>query len=213
MDKATLNQIFTNLTEKYPDPQTELKYINEFTLAVAVILSAQSTDISVNKATKDLFAKYKTPKDFIELGENGLKRYIKTIGLYNSKAKNIMLSCKILDDKYNGNLPRTFEELIKLPGVGRKTANVILNCAFGVPTIAVDTHVFRVSHRLGFSTSKTPEKVEFDLIKIISKKWLATAHHMLILHGRYVCKARKPECQICPLTKHCQYYKENNISI
>lgn len=211
MDRKNINKIFQIFSNQNPYPETELEYSNNFTLAVAVILSAQATDISVNKATKHLFINYDNPQKILTLGEDGLKAYIKTIGLYNSKAKNIIALCKILIDKYNSEIPGTFDQLVKLPGIGRKTANVILNCAFGKLTMAVDTHVYRVSHRIGLSTGKTPEKVEKDLLKNIPSKWMQHAHHWLILHGRYTCKARKPLCEECAITKYCKYYNTINL--
>jgi len=211
MDRKNINRIFQIFSNQNPHPETELEYSNNFTLAVAVILSAQATDVSVNKATKHLFINYDNPQKILTLGENGLKAYIKTIGLYNSKAKNIIALCKILIDKYNSEIPGTFDQLVKLPGIGRKTANVILNCAFGKLTMAVDTHVYRVSHRIGLSTGKTPEKVEKDLLKNIPPKWMQHAHHWLILHGRYTCKARKPLCEECAITKYCKYYNTINL--
>ena len=211
MNSKTINQIFQIFSNNNPTPKTELEFTNNFTLSVAVILSAQATDISVNKATKNFFSSYDTPEKILSLGEDGLKKYIKTIGLYNSKAKNVIALCEILIDKYNSNIPSEFDELIKLPGIGRKTANVILNCAFGKPTMAVDTHVHRVSNRIGFSSGNTPEKVERDLLKKIPNKWLNHGHHWLILHGRYTCKARKPQCSECQITEYCKYYRENNV--
>ena len=211
MNSKTINQIFQIFSNNNPTPKTELEFTNNFTLSVAVILSAQATDISVNKATKNFFPSYDTPEKILSLGEDGLKKYIKTIGLYNSKAKNVIALCEILIDKYNSDIPSEFDELIKLPGIGRKTANVILNCAFGKPTMAVDTHVHRVSNRIGFSNGNTPEKVERDLLKKIPNKWLNHGHHWLILHGRYTCKARKPQCSECQITEYCKYYKENNV--
>lgn len=205
MNTDKINQIFTTFSSLSKEPKTELEYINNFTLAVAVILSAQATDISVNKATKNLFNNYNTPEDFLELGENGLKLYVKTIGLYNSKAKNIIALSRILVDKYKSQIPDNFEELINLPGIGRKTANVILNCAFGWPVIAVDTHVARVAQRIGFTKAKKPNKIELDLLKVIPDKWLKYTHHWLILHGRYICKARKPECHRCPVSEWCEW--------
>ena len=209
MDLNTLNQIFTIFSALSKEPKTELEYVNNFTLAVAVILSAQATDISVNKATFDLFKTHKKPEDFLKLGENNLKKYIKTIGLYNTKAKNIIALSKILVDKYNSNIPENFEDLVNLPGVGRKTANVILNCAFGKQTIAVDTHVARVSNRIGLTSETIPEKIERDLLKQIPTIGLKNAHHWLILHGRYICKARKPECMKCPIYHLCEYKNKN----
>lgn len=209
MDLNIINQIFTIFSTLSKEPKTELEYVNNFTLTVAVILSAQATDISVNKATLELFKNHKNPEDFLILGENNLKKYIKTIGLYNTKAKNIIALSKILVDKYNSNIPENFEELVNLPGVGRKTANVILNCAFKQPTMAVDTHVARVSNRIGLTSEKIPRKIEIDLLKQIPEKWLKNAHHWLILHGRYICKARKPECKKCPICHLCTYKDKN----
>lgn len=208
MKEISVNQIFELLSKNNPSPKTELEFSSTFTLAIAVILSAQATDISVNKATKNIFPKYNTPLKILELGENKLKELIKTIGLYNSKAKNVIALCQVLIDKYDSELPSNFEDLIKLPGIGRKTANVILNCAFGKPTLAVDTHVYRVAHRVGLSRGKTPEKVENELVKLIPSKWLFHAHHWLILHGRYICKARKPLCDICPIKDCCKYFHD-----
>lgn len=211
MEHKNINRIFQIFSNQNPNPETELEYSNNFTLAIAVILSAQSTDVSVNKATKHLFVDYDTPQKILALGENGLKDYIRTIGLYNAKAKNIIALCKVLIDKYDSEIPETFDQLVKLPGIGRKTANVILNCAFGKLTMAVDTHVYRVSHRIGLSTGKTPEKVEKDLLRNIPSEWMQHAHHWLILHGRYTCKARKPLCEECAITKYCKYYKKINL--
>jgi endonuclease-3 len=205
-----IEKIFQIFSAANPLPKTELEYTNNFTLAVAVILSAQATDISVNKATKKFFKQFNTPQKILSLGVDNLKTHIKTIGLYNSKAKNIIALCEILIDKYNSIIPDEFEELIKLPGIGRKTANVILNCAFAKPTMAVDTHVFRVAHRIGLSVGSSPEKVENDLLKKIPSKWLFYAHHWLILHGRYVCKARTPICVKCNISSYCSYYKKRN---
>jgi endonuclease-3 len=209
MDSTIINQIFTIFSSISKEPKTELQYVNNFTLTVAVILSAQATDISVNKATLELFKTHKNPEDFIELGLAGLIKYIKNIGLYNAKAKNIIALSQILVDKYDGNIPDNFDALITLPGIGRKTANVILNCAFGWPTIAVDTHVTRVAGRIGLTRAKTPEKIEQDLLQKIPKTWLKNAHNWLVLHGRYTCKARKPECYICPINQLCKYEPKN----
>lgn len=209
MNQAIINKIFSIFSKNNPNPQTELEFTNHFTLLVAVILSAQATDISVNKATKDLFKKYDTPEAMLELGEEGLKEYIKSIGLFNSKAKNVMLLCRQLIEEHNSEIPKDFDALIKLAGVGRKTANVFLNCGHGEKRMAVDTHVFRVSNRVGLANGKTPEKVEKDLMANIPDKWLKDAHHWLILHGRYVCKARKPLCDICQVRDYCEYYKSS----
>ena len=206
MQVQIVNKIFEILSKNNPNPKTELIYKNNFTLLVAVILSAQANDISVNLATKSLFKIYDTPEKILELGEEGLKKYIKSIGLFNIKGKNIIALCKILINEYDNSVPNSFKELVKLPGVGRKTANVVLNCLFGMPTMAVDTHVFRVAKRIGLAQGSTPEVVEKELLQIINKKWLMHAHHWLILHGRYICKARKPDCDICPVKKYCEYY-------
>ena len=209
MDLNTINQIFTIFSTLSKEPKTELEYVNNFTLVVAVVLSAQATDVSVNKATSELFKTCNKPEDFLKLGENNLKKYIKTIGLYNTKAKNIIALSKILVDKYNSTIPDNFADLVNLPGVGRKTANVILNCAFNKPTIAVDTHVARVTTRIGITSETIPEKIERDLLKQIPEKWLNHAHHWLVLHGRYICKARKPECTKCPICQLCNYKNKN----
>ena len=207
MQTKTADKIFEIFSSTDPEPKTELKYENIFTLLVSVVLSAQATDVSVNKATEKLFAGYDTPEKIFGLGEEGLKKYIKTIGLYNAKAKNIIALCKVLISEYNSEVPDSFDELIKLPGVGRKTANVLLNCALNLPTIAVDTHVFRVSKRLGLAHANTPDKVEQELLAIVPTKWLKNAHHWLVLHGRYICKARQPMCSSCKVHDYCEYYK------
>ena len=209
MNSDIINQIFTIFSSLSKEPKTELKYTNNFTLAIAVILSAQTTDILVNKATYELFRSYNKPEDYINLGEDNLKKYIKTIGLHNQKAKNIIALSRILVDKYNSTIPDSFEALIALPGIGRKTANVILNCAFGKKTIAVDTHVARVSNRIGLTAETDPKKIEQDLLKKIPEIWLQNAHHWLVLHGRYICKARKPECPRCPISHLCEYEKKH----
>lgn len=206
MQAQIVNKIFEILSKNNENPKTELVYKNDFTLLVAVILSAQATDISVNLATKSLFEIYDTPEQILNLGEEGLKKYIKSIGLFNSKAKNIIALCKILISDHQSSVPNSFEELVKLPGVGRKTANVVLNCLFGLPTMAVDTHVFRVAKRIGLAKGNSPEAVEKELLQIIDGKWQGHAHHWLILHGRYICKARKPDCDICPIKEYCEYY-------
>lgn len=207
MQAEIVNKIFEVFSKNNENPKTELVYKNDFTLLVAVILSAQATDVSVNLATKSLFEIYDTPEKILGLGEEGLKKYIKSIGLFNSKAKNVIALCQILISNYDSKVPNNFEELVKLPGVGRKTANVVLNCLFGLPTMAVDTHVFRVAKRIGLAKGNTPEAVEKELLQIIDGKWLSHAHHWLILHGRYICKARKPDCEICPIKEYCEYYK------
>jgi len=198
-------EIYSRLKKSNPDPTTELNYENPFELLIAVILSAQATDISVNKATDKLYPVANTPDAIAALGEAGLKRYIKTIGLYNSKAKNIIKTCLKLIDEHDGRVPETRDELEALAGVGRKTANVILNTAFGEPTIAVDTHIFRVSNRTRLAPGKTPLEVEKKLLKFTPEEFKKDAHHWLILHGRYVCKARKPECRHCIIVDLCEY--------
>lgn len=205
MQRDDIENIFKIFHELNPKPKTELEYKNDFTLLVAVVLSAQSTDLAVNKATKDLFNLYDTPEQIFLLGEDALKQYIKTIGLYNSKAANIIKLSEILMKKYESKVPDNIEDLIKLPGVGRKTANVVLNALFGKATMPVDTHVARVSQRLELSNEKTPDKIEAELMSVIPDKWLTDAHHWLVLHGRYICKARKPLCLICPITSYCPY--------
>lgn len=205
MNKDKIDQIFARLAARNPHPKTELEYTNDYTLLVAVVLSAQATDVSVNKATKALFSLVNRPEQMVALGEAGLKKYIKTIGLYNAKAKNVINLSKALVKSYGGRVPQTREALEALPGVGRKTANVWLNCALGQPTIAVDTHVFRVANRLGLCKTKNPLKTELALEKAIPPKWKSHAHHWLILHGRYVCKARRPDCPHCILRELCEF--------
>ncbi len=211
MNSKKIIQIFKQLHAANPHPTTELIWHSPFELLIAVILSAQATDISVNRATEKLFAIANTPEKIVALGETGLKNYIKTIGLFNNKAKNIIATCKILIQKFNSTCPTSREALEALPGVGRKTANVILNTCFGEPTIAVDTHIFRVAKRIGFATKSdtTPLAVEKKLLQIIPKKFLHDAHHWLILHGRYICKARKPECESCIINKLCEFPEKN----
>lgn len=203
-----IHKLFQELSRINPEPQTELNFTNPYTLTVAVALSAQATDVGVNKATKALFEKVSTPAEMLSLGEEGLKSYIKTIGLYNSKARNVILMAQKLVDDFNGEIPRTRKELESLAGVGRKTANVVLNVAFGEPTIAVDTHIFRVSNRTGLAPGKTPLAVELALEKNLPEEWKLHAHHWLILHGRYVCKARSPECHRCVIADYCDYAKQ-----
>ena len=205
MNAAKRAEIYRRLRSANPHPATELRYRTPFELLVAVILSAQATDTGVNKATAKLFKVANTPQAMLELGEAGLKKYVRTIGLYNSKARNIIKTSRILVEQYGGKVPRTREALEKLPGVGRKTANVILNTAFGEPTIAVDTHVFRVANRTGLAPGKTPLEVEKKLMKFTPEEFRHDAHHWLILHGRYVCKARKPLCPECVIADLCEY--------
>src|SRR5690606_2027443 len=199
MKRENIVELFTRLRELNPHPTTELDYTTPFELLVAVILSAQATDVGVNKATRKLFPVANTPQAMLDLGEEGLKRYIATIGLFNAKAKNVIAACRMLIDRHGGEVPRTREALEALPGVGRKTANVVLNTAFGEPTIAVDTHIFRVSNRTGLAPGKTVRAVEDKLAKRVPIEFRKDAHHWLILHGRYVCKARKPSCPMCPI--------------
>jgi endonuclease-3 len=203
--KSDVFEFYRRLAESNPAPETELEYVNPYTLLVAVALSAQATDVGVNKATRSLFAKVKTPRAMLELGEDGLKQHIKTIGLYNTKAKNVIAAAHILVDEFGGEVPRNRDALEKLPGVGRKTANVVLNVAFGEPTIAVDTHIFRVANRTGLAKGKAPLAVELKLEKVTPEPFLTHAHHWLILHGRYICKARTPECWRCPVIDLCAY--------
>jgi len=198
-------EIFRRLKEHNPSPTTELQYNNTFQLLIAVILSAQATDVGVNKATKALFKKCKTPKSMLNLGEDGLKEYIKTIGLYNTKGKNILKTCKILVEQHNSKVPEDRAALESLPGVGRKTANVVLNTAFGHPTIAVDTHIFRVSNRTRIAPGKNVLEVERKLLKFVPEDFKLDAHHWLILHGRYTCIARKPRCGSCVIEDLCEY--------
>lgn len=208
MNKLKRREIFERFRAQNPHPRTELHYESAFELLIAVMLSAQATDISVNKATNLLFPIANTPQTILALGEEGLKRYIKTIGLFNSKAAHIIKTCQILIDQHQGEVPSSREALEALPGVGRKTANVVLNTAFGQPTMAVDTHIFRVANRTGLARGKTPLAVEQGLLKNIDKEFLQDAHHWLILHGRYVCVARKPHCSECLIRDLCEFKPE-----
>jgi endonuclease-3 len=203
--RADVVELFSRLRELDPHPTTELDYTTPFELLVAVVLSAQATDVGVNKATRKLYPVANTPQAILDLGEEGLKRYISTIGLFNAKAKNVIALCRILVEQYGGEVPRTREALEALPGVGRKTANVVLNTAFGHPTIAVDTHIFRVSNRTGLAPGKDVRAVEDKLEKTVPPEFKQDAHHWLILHGRYVCKARKPDCPQCVIRDLCRY--------
>ena len=203
MNKKNIKEIFLRFEKNNPSPKGELIYTSPYTLLVAVVLSAQATDISVNKATKNLFRLAKTPLEMLTLGEQKVIENIKSIGLYKNKAKNVISLSKILIEKFNGKVPKSLEELQTLPGVGRKTANVVLNMAFGFPTIAVDTHVFRVSNRTKIAPGKKVDEVENLLLKRIPEEFLLHAHHWLILHGRYICKARKPLCDQCPILDLC----------
>lgn len=203
MKKAQIHEFFSRLRAANPEPRSDLEYTNAYTLLVAVVLSAQATDAGVNKATRALFKIADSPQKMLKLGLESLKEHIKTIGLYNNKAKNVMALSDILIRDHNGKVPGTREELMKLPGVGRKTANVVLNVAFGQPTMAVDTHIFRVSNRTGLAPGKTPDDVEEKLVKAVPEEFALNAHHWLILLGRYTCKARKPDCPACPVRDLC----------
>jgi endonuclease III len=205
MKPKQVAEFFKRLRDANPEPKSDLEYTNHYTLLVAVVLSAQATDIGVNKATKELFKIANTPQKMLDLGLAKLKSHIKTIGLYNAKAANVIALSEILVRDYKGKIPETREELVKLPGVGRKTANVVLNVAFNQPTMAVDTHIFRVSNRTGLAPGKTVEKVEDALVKIVPAEFALHAHHWLILHGRYTCKARKPLCGACPVVDLCAF--------
>ncbi|AHY59637.1 MULTISPECIES: endonuclease III [Stenotrophomonas] len=205
MPKADVIEMFTRLRELNPHPKTELEYSSPFELLVAVALSAQATDVGVNKATRKLFPVANTPQAMLALGEDGLKKYIATIGLFNAKAKNVIAACAMLIDQHGGEVPRDRAALEALPGVGRKTANVVLNTAFGEPVMAVDTHIFRVSNRTGLAPGKDVRAVEDLLVKVIPAEFLLDAHHWLILHGRYVCKARKPDCPQCVIRDLCRF--------
>ncbi|MBF0287635.1 MAG: endonuclease III [SAR324 cluster bacterium] len=205
MQSRKINRLFQKLSDAIPEPVTELIHHNHFELLIAVILSAQATDKSVNKVTPELFARYPEPHDFLEAGEETVLAGIKTIGLAKTKSANIIKTCQMLVEIHGGHVPETREELEKLAGVGRKTANVILNTAFGVPVIAVDTHVFRVSNRTGLTEGKNPVQVEKQLMEAIPEKWKKDAHHFLVLHGRYVCKAKVPLCGQCPIVKECEF--------
>ncbi|MCJ7993900.1 endonuclease III [Rhizobium cremeum] len=202
--RAELEEIFRRFSVQRPEPKGELEHVNPFTLVVAVALSAQATDAGVNKATRALFKVADTPQKMLDLGEEKVRDYIKTIGLYRNKAKNVIALSQRLVDVYGGEVPKTREELVTLPGVGRKTANVVMSMAFGIPTIAVDTHIFRIANRIRLAPGKTPDEVEDKLTKVIPKHYLYHAHHWLILHGRYCCKARRPECERCVIADLCK---------
>ncbi|EFM56995.1 endonuclease III [Brucella inopinata] len=200
-----IHEIFRRFSVQRPEPKGELEHVNAFTLLVAVVLSAQATDAGVNKATRALFAVADTPQKMLALGEEKVGEYIRTIGLWRNKAKNVILLSEALIRDYGGEVPGDRDELMKLPGVGRKTANVVLNMAFGQPTMAVDTHILRIGNRIGLAPGKTPEAVEAILVRVIPREYMLHAHHWLILHGRYVCKARKPECEKCVIADLCKY--------
>jgi len=205
MDQNTIIRLFKHLQAENPEPKTELNYSSPFELLVAVMLSAQSTDVGVNKATAKLFRAANTPQAILGMGESQLKKQISTLGLYNSKAKHLLTTCRILVDQYKGEVPDNRAALESLPGVGRKTANVLLNILFDEPTIAVDTHIFRVGNRTGLAPGKTPLEVEKQLLRVIPRQFKMHAHHWLILHGRYTCKARKPLCHQCPIENECSW--------
>ena len=202
--RAEITEIFERFRQQRPEPRGELEHVNPFTLLVAVVLSAQATDAGVNKATRGLFAVADTPQKMLELGEDKVRDYIKTIGLYRNKAKNVIALSHKLIDEFGGEVPRDREQLVTLPGVGRKTANVVMSMAFGIATMAVDTHIFRIGNRLGLAPGKTPDEVEAILMRIIPEEFLYHAHHWLILHGRYTCKARKPDCEQCIIADLCK---------
>ena len=210
LNKLKALRLIQLLDRSIKNPETALKYRNKFTLLTSVVLSAQCTDINVNNVTKNIYNKYYTPQHFVDLKINKIKKLIKSIGLFNTKAKNLYHLSKILIEKYRSKVPDNFEDLILLPGVGRKTANVVLNEGFNKPTIGVDTHVFRVSNRTGLTIGKSPEEVEEQLLKILAKKYLKKAHHLILLHGRYICKSRNPLCRRCIINKIC-LYKDKNV--
>lgn len=212
MNKAIRHQIFTRWRENNPNPTTELEYSTPFELLIAVILSAQATDVGVNKATRKLYPIANTPEQIAALGVDGLKTYIKTIGLFNSKAVNVIKTCELLIEKHNSEIPQDRESLEALPGVGRKTANVVLNTAFGQPTMAVDTHIFRVANRTRIATGKNVVEVEQKLLRNIPKEFLQDAHHWMILHGRYVCTARKPKCGNCLIEDLCEFKEKVDLT-
>ncbi len=205
MTRDQIFEFFRRLAELNPSPETELLFGNAYQLVVAVALSAQATDVGVNKATRALFRDVQTPQQMLDLGEEGLRHHIKTIGLFNTKAKNVIALSQLLVDEFGGEVPSTREELVRLPGVGRKTANVVLNCWFGQETFAVDTHIFRLGNRTGLAKGKNPDQVEAKLEKRVPAPFRMGAHHWLILHGRYVCKARTPECWRCPVVDLCSF--------
>ena len=198
-------KIFQELSKIIKNPKSDLKYRSKFTLLVSVVLSAQCTDVNVNNVTKDIYPTYNKPEDFVKLGQKKIETLINRIGLFRNKAKSVYLLSKILIEEHRSKVPNDFEKLLALPGVGRKTANVVLNEGFGQPTIAVDTHIFRVSNRTGLAPGKGPDQVEQNLYKVVPKKYLKEAHHLLLLHGRYTCKARTPNCKVCVIIKHCNY--------
>jgi endonuclease-3 len=205
MKSGEINSLFHNLSKVIKNPKSDLKYKNKFTLLVSVVLSAQCTDVNVNNVTKNIYLKYNKPEHFVKLGRKKIEKLIKSIGLFRNKSKNVYLLSKQLIEKHNGKVPKDFDDLHALPGVGRKTANVVLNEGFGLATIAVDTHIFRVSNRTKLAEGKNPNQVEQALHKVVPNKYLKDAHHLLLLHGRYTCKARTPSCNKCVIIKFCKY--------
>jgi len=205
MKSGEINFLFKNLSKVIKNPRSDLKYKNKFTLLVSVVLSAQCTDVNVNNVTKNIYPKYNNPEHFVKLGRKKIEKIIKSIGLFRNKAKSVYLLSKQLIEKHNGKVPKNFDDLLALPGVGRKTANVVLNEGFGLPTIAVDTHIFRVSNRTGLALGNNPNQVEQALYKVVPKKYLKDSHHLLLLHGRYTCKSRTPLCKKCVIVKYCKY--------
>ena len=205
MKSGEINSLFKNLSKKIKNPKSDLKYKNKFTLLISVVLSAQCTDVNVNNVTKNIYPKYNKPDHFVKLGRKKIEKLIKSIGLFRNKSKNVYLLSKQLIEKHNGKVPKNFDDLHALHGVGRKTANVVLNEGFGLPTIAVDTHIFRVGNRTKLAEGKNPDQVEQALYKVVPNKYLKDAHHLLLLHGRYTCKARTPSCNKCVIIKFCKY--------
>ena len=205
MKSGEINSLFKNLSKVIKNPKSDLKYKNKFTLLISVVLSAQCTDVNVNNVTKNIYPKYNNPWHFVKLGRKKIEKIIKSIGLFRNKAKSVYLLSKQLIEKHNGKVPKNFDDLLALPGVGRKTANVVLNEGFGLPTIAVDTHIFRVSNRTGLAPGKNPDQVEQALYKVVPKKYLKDSHHLLLLHGRYTCKSRTPSCKKCVIVRYCKY--------
>jgi len=205
MKSGEINSLFKNLSRVIKNPKSDLKYKNKFTLLVSVVLSAQCTDVNVNNVTKNIYSKYNKPEHFVKLGRKKIEKLIKSIGLFRNKAKSVYLLSKQLIEKHNGKVPNNFEDLYALPGVGRKTASVVLNEGFGLPTIAVDTHVFRVSNRTGLAPGKNPDEVQKKLYEVVPKRYLKKAGHTILLHGRYTCKSRAPSCMTCVIIKYCKY--------
>ncbi len=205
MKSREINSLLKNLSRVIKNPRSDLKYKNKFTLLLSVVLSAQCTDVNVNNVTKNIYPKYNKPEHFVKLGRKKTEKLIKSIGLFRNKAKSVYLLSKQLIEKHNGKVPKNFDDLLALPGVGRKTANVVLNEGFGFSTIAVDTHIFRVSNRTGLASGKNPDQVEQALYKVVPKKYLKDSHHLLLLHGRYTCKSRTPSCKKCIIVKYCKY--------